>query len=84
MTLTETQRRVLIALCRPFKDSTAFVAPATNEQIAAEVFLSVDAVKKHLRALYEKFGVASLPQYEKRARLIERAFAGGFVSEHDL
>ncbi len=84
VTLTETQRRVLIALCRPFKDSTAFVAPATNEQIAAEVFLSVDAVKKHLRALYEKFGVASLPQYEKRARLIERAFAGGFVSEHDL
>jgi pSer/pThr/pTyr-binding forkhead associated (FHA) protein len=84
VTLTETQRRVLIALCRPFKDSTAFVAPATNEQIAAEVFLSVDAVKKHLRALYEKFGVVSLPQYEKRARLIERAFAGGFVSEHDL
>jgi pSer/pThr/pTyr-binding forkhead associated (FHA) protein len=84
VTLTETQRRVLIALCRPFKDSTAFVAPATNEQIASEVFLSVDAVKKHLRALYEKFGVASLPQYEKRARLIERAFAGGFVSEHDL
>jgi pSer/pThr/pTyr-binding forkhead associated (FHA) protein len=84
VTLTATQRRVLIALCRPFKDSTAFVAPATNEQIAAEVFLSVDAVKKHLRALYEKFGVVSLPQYEKRARLIERAFAGGFVSEHDL
>jgi pSer/pThr/pTyr-binding forkhead associated (FHA) protein len=84
VTLTETQRRVLIALCRPFKDSTAFVAPATNEQIAAEVFLSIDAVKKHLRALYEKFGVASLAQYEKRARLIERAFAGGFVSEHDL
>jgi pSer/pThr/pTyr-binding forkhead associated (FHA) protein len=84
VTLTPTQRRVLIALCRPFKDSTAFVAPATNEQIAAEVFLSVDAVKKHLRALYEKFGVVSLPQYEKRARLIERAFAGGFVSEHDL
>lgn len=84
VTLSETQRRVLIGLCRPFKDSTAFVAPATNEQIAAEVFLSVDAVKKHLRVLYEKFGVASLPQYEKRARLIERAFARGFVSEHDL
>jgi pSer/pThr/pTyr-binding forkhead associated (FHA) protein len=78
------QRRVLIALCRPFKDSTAFVTPASNEQIAGELFLSVDAVKKHLRALYEKFGVEDLPQYEKRARLIERAFAGGFVSEHDL
>lgn len=84
VTLSETQRRVLIALCRPFKDSTAFVTPATNEQIAAEVFLSVDAVKKHMRTMFEKFGVVDLPQYEKRARLIERAFAGGYVSEHDL
>jgi hypothetical protein len=78
------QRRVLVALCRPFKSSTAFVTPASNERIAGELFLSVDAVKKHMRALYEKFGVEQLPQYEKRARLVERAFAGGFVSEHDL
>ena len=82
--LSEAQRRVLIALCRPFKSSTAFVTPATNEQIAKELFLSVDAVKKHMRGLFEKFGVAHLPQNEKRARLVERAFAAGFVSEHDL
>jgi pSer/pThr/pTyr-binding forkhead associated (FHA) protein len=82
--LSDAQRRVLIALCRPFKESTAFVTPTTNEQIAAELFLSVDAVKKHMRALFEKFGVDQLPQYEKRARLVERAFAGGFVSKHDL
>jgi hypothetical protein len=44
----------------------------------------VDAVKKHLRALFEKFGVAHLPQNEKRARLVERAFAGGFISEREL
>jgi hypothetical protein len=43
----------------------------------------VDAVKKHLRTLFQKFGVAHLPQNEKRARLVERAFAGGFISEHD-
>lgn len=84
VTLSDLQRQALIALCRPFKTSTAFVIPATNEQIAAELFLSVDAVKKHMRTLFEKFGVAHLPQYEKRARLVERAFAGGFVSEHDL
>jgi pSer/pThr/pTyr-binding forkhead associated (FHA) protein len=82
--LSETQRKVLVALCRPFKSATAFVTPAPNDQIAAEVFLSVDAVKKHMRALYEKFGVEELPQYEKRARLVERAFAGGFVTERDL
>ena len=84
VSLSEAQRRVLVALCRPFKSSTAFVTPATNEQIAKELFLSVDAVKKHMRALFEKFGVAHLPQNEKRARLVERAFAAGFISEHDL
>ena len=84
VSLSDAQRRVLIALCRPFKSSTAFITPATNEQIAGELFLTVDAVKKHMRALFEKFGVAHLPQNEKRARLVERAFAAGFVSEHDL
>jgi hypothetical protein len=78
------QQEVLTALCRPFKDGTAFVTPATNEQISSELFMSVDAVKKQMRALFEKFGVESLPQYEKRSRLVERAFVGGFVSQRDL
>jgi pSer/pThr/pTyr-binding forkhead associated (FHA) protein len=84
VSLTDSQRRVLVALCRPFKDSVAFVTPPTNEQIAQELFLSVDAVKKHLRALFEKFGVEHLRQNEKRARLVERAFAGGFISDAEL
>ena len=77
--LTDAQKRVLDALCRPFKESAAFVTPPTNEQIAQELYLSVDAVKKHLRALFEKFGVEHLPQNEKRARLVERAFAAGLI-----
>jgi pSer/pThr/pTyr-binding forkhead associated (FHA) protein len=84
VSLTDAQRRVLLSLCRPFKDSAAFVTPPTNEHIARELYLSVDAVKKHMRALFEKFGVQHLAQNEKRARLVERAFAGGFISEHDL
>jgi pSer/pThr/pTyr-binding forkhead associated (FHA) protein len=83
VSLSDAQRRVLNALCRPFKGSAAFVTPPTNEQIARELYLSVDAVKKHLRALFEKFGVQHLPQNEKRARLVERAFAGGFISERE-
>ena len=82
--LSDAQRRVLTALCRPFRESVAFVTPPSNEQIAAELYLSVDAVKKHLRTLFEKFGVSHLPQNEKRARLVERAFAGGFISEQEL
>jgi pSer/pThr/pTyr-binding forkhead associated (FHA) protein len=46
--LTPAQRRVLIALCRPFKDST-YSTPATNQQIADELVVSVDAVKKSIR-----------------------------------
>jgi pSer/pThr/pTyr-binding forkhead associated (FHA) protein len=84
VSLTPAQKRVLVALCRPFKESAMFATTPTNDQIAGELYLSVDAVKKHLRALFEKFGVEHLPQNEKRARLVERAFAGGFISEREL
>ena len=84
VSLSDSQRRVLLALCRPFRQSTAFVTPPTNDEIAEELSLSVDAIKKHLRTLYERFGVEHLPQNEKRARLVERAFASGFVAESDL
>ncbi len=82
--LTETQRRVLIALCRPFKHESGFATPATNKQIAEEVFLSVEAVKTHLRTLFGKFGVEQLPQNLKRLRLVERALQSGLISERDL
>ena len=78
------QKRVLVALCRPFKEGAAFATPATNQQIADELTLSVDAVKTHLRALFEKFGVEALPQNQKRVALVERALQTGLVSERDL
>jgi pSer/pThr/pTyr-binding forkhead associated (FHA) protein len=82
--ISPAQRRVLVALCRPFKDSTGFASPATNQQIADELFLSLDAVKGHLRALFGVFGVAHLPQNEKRTRLVERAFSTGTVTTREL
>ena len=82
--LSTTQRRVLVALCRPYKDGTAFASPATNQQVAEELFLSVDAVKTHLRVLFAKFGIEQLPQNQKRIRLVERAFYAGLISERDL
>lgn len=78
------QKRVLIALCRPYKDGASFATPATNAQIGEELHLSVDAVKTHLRALFEKFGVGELPQNTKRVALVERALQSGMVSERDL
>ena len=82
--LSTTQRRVLVALCRPYKDGSAFASPATDQQIAEELFLSVDAVKTHLRVLFAKFGIEQLPEDQKRIRLVERAFYGGVISERDL
>jgi predicted component of type VI protein secretion system len=82
--LSAQQRKVLIALCRPFKEGRAFATPATNQQIADELFLTVDTVKLHLRALFDKFDVAELPQNKKRIALVRRALDSGLVSERDL
>jgi pSer/pThr/pTyr-binding forkhead associated (FHA) protein len=78
------QRRVLVALCRPFKDGAAFATPATNGEIAAELHLSVDAVKTHLRALFDKFDLAEVPQSGKRVALVQRAMQTGLIAERDL
>jgi pSer/pThr/pTyr-binding forkhead associated (FHA) protein len=82
--VTETQRRVLVALCRPFATGSEFATPASNKQIAEEVFLSVDAVKANLRALFDKFEVGDLPQNRKRVRLAELALRSGVISPRDL
>jgi pSer/pThr/pTyr-binding forkhead associated (FHA) protein len=83
MALTPTQRKVLVALCRPLNDATSAL-PATNKQIADEVFLSVDAVKAQLRLLFDRFGLAELAQNEKRVRLAQAAFASGSVTPRDF
>ena len=82
--LTESQRAVLLALCRPFKHGSAYAVPTPNQQIGAELFLSPDAVKTHLRALFAKFGVGELPHNQKRLRLVERALQSGVVRDRDL
>jgi pSer/pThr/pTyr-binding forkhead associated (FHA) protein len=83
MPLTPTQHKVLVALCRPLNDGSSTL-PATNRQIADEVFVSVDSVKSQLRGLFERFGLGELPQNEKRARLAHAALAAGAVTPHDF
>ncbi len=78
------QRRVLVALCRPYKDGASFATPATNQEIGAELHLGVDAVKTHMRALFEKLEVGDLPQNQKRAALVQRALETGIVTRREL
>jgi len=81
--LTETQRKLLIALCRP-KVESGSATPATNPQIAAEVHLSVDAVKAHMRHLFDRFELGDLPQNEKRQQLVAIVLGSGLLSRHDF
>ncbi len=82
--LSATQRAVLIALCRPYREGSAFATPASNQQIADEVSLSVPRVKAHLHDLIERLGVGELPHNAKRAKLVEVAFQTGAVSVREL
>jgi DNA-binding MarR family transcriptional regulator len=81
--LPPTQRQVLVALARPYKHDE-FAVPATNQDIAGELHLSVDAVKSHLRSLFQRFGIEHLPQNQKRSRLVAEALQSGVLSTRDL
>lgn len=82
--LTDAQRRVLVALCRPYRHGDAYARPATAREICAEVHLGPDAVRTHLRALFEKLAVEDLPGGEKRLRLVELALRRGAVTARGL
>jgi pSer/pThr/pTyr-binding forkhead associated (FHA) protein len=79
--LTPMQRKVLAALCRPLREGRGLALPATNRAIAEELVLSVEAVKTHMRALFDKFDVEDLPHNQKRTRLAELALQAGVVSD---
>jgi pSer/pThr/pTyr-binding forkhead associated (FHA) protein len=81
--VTPGQRAVLVALARPFKHAE-LGTPATNQDIAGQLYLSVDAVKAHLRALFGRFGIEHLPQNQKRAALVAEALQRGVISRRDL
>lgn len=82
--LTPMQHKVLVALCRPLLEGEGRELPATNREIAAELVLSVEGVKTHLRALFAKVGVEDLPQNRKRSSLAARALAARLVTARDL
>jgi DNA-binding CsgD family transcriptional regulator len=75
--LTPAQMRVLGALCRPSD------GPASNEEIAAELTVSVDTVKTHMRALFDAFNLQSSAPYRKRFELVRLAVEAGMVAPPD-
>jgi pSer/pThr/pTyr-binding forkhead associated (FHA) protein len=82
--LTDGERRVLFALCRPVVAPGGSGAPAGNSEIAAELHITRDGVKSHVRSLFLKLDIADLPQYQKRGELARRALESGLVTPRDL
>jgi len=81
--LTERERDVLIALCRPVLGDAPFTEPASIKCIAAELVVTDAAVKQHLLHLYDKFGLHDEIS-NRRVRLANEALASGIVSPTDL
>lgn len=82
--VTGRQKEVLVALVRPLAGTDLHVSPASNAEIAEEVFIDEETVKGHLRRLYEAFGLSDLPAGEKRRTLAWKALELGAVSVLDL
>jgi DNA-binding CsgD family transcriptional regulator len=81
--LTQRERDVLLALCRPLLTGDAFTEPASIRAIASELVVSEAAVKHHLSRLYAKFDVE--PHGERRrVQLANAAVARGAVKLGDL
>lgn len=77
--LTDAERRVLVALCRPLLAGT-IAPPASNGQIADELCISAASVKTHMRSLFAKLSVEPLPQNQKRTALARQAIESGLLS----
>jgi pSer/pThr/pTyr-binding forkhead associated (FHA) protein len=80
--VSDGDRRVLVALCRPLKNPEQAL-PASNQAIAEELCLSIPAVKKRLTSIFARFDLDHLPQSEKRTRLALMALQSGIVGIHD-
>ena len=81
--LTERERDVLVALCRPVLGDAPFTEPASIRRIAEELVVTEAAVKQHLLHLYDKFGLHDETD-SRRVRLANEALARESVSLADL
>jgi DNA-binding CsgD family transcriptional regulator len=81
--LTQRERDVLLALCRPLLTGDAFTEPSSIRAIAAELVVSDAAVKQHLSRLYTKFDVGAQGE-RRRVRLANAAVSTGAVKLSDL
>lgn len=81
--LTRREREVLLALCRPVLSGAMFTKPASIKEMAAELFVTENAVKQHLGRLYDKFAITGGGE-PRPVQLANEAIKRGAVSIADL
>ncbi|MEV4419109.1 FHA domain-containing protein [Patulibacter sp. NPDC049589] len=79
ITVTPAQRRVLAALCAPLLTAEPAAALPSNADIAADIGLSEETVRTHLKTLYRQ--LPGPPRPGRRATLARWAAAEGLLTE---
>ena len=85
MEVSDTDRAILIALCRPYIESRKFPLPATDQQIREElgqqdIDLDDEALRQRLRELFTEFGADGVAPGQRRNELVERVYASGVLA----
>jgi pSer/pThr/pTyr-binding forkhead associated (FHA) protein len=78
-TLTARERDVLLAVVRPLVAAGPFRQPASTAEIARSLWVTDNAVKRHLQHLYRKFGVDGRGT-ARQARLAAAALQCGAIT----
>jgi FHA domain len=77
---SEQQQRILRALCRPLFVDGEGINPATDEQVAEETDIPLEAVVAELDHLGRALGLEEMPQPDQRAEIALLAMRSGLVS----
>lgn len=80
--LTPREHDVLVALCRPLFDEGPVPQPATTKEIASELVVTEDAIKRHLLNLYDKFAIPDGTS-QRRLQLARQGLLCGAVTAAD-
>jgi DNA-binding CsgD family transcriptional regulator len=82
--ITRTEKKVLIELCRPYLSQNRLQSPASRREIAARLFVGIQAVQQHLTHLCDKFDIPAEPRSKRREMLANAAMDRGAVTLADL
>jgi hypothetical protein len=79
---SEQQQRILRALCRPLFVDGEGINPSTDEQVAEETGIPLEAVAAELDHLGRALGLESMPPADQRAEVALLAMRSGLVSDN--